>query len=125
MDILTERRQQLYDLERDVADLRQLQIDLAALVEQQGSQIDHIEDIVIITNDRVVEGNRELSQAVEYQRSYRNYRTYILLGAGAVLIATTPVLSIGAKLAGPITAAITSYPKVSIPIAALFTLKIM
>lgn len=125
MDILAERQQQLYDLERDVADLRQLQIELATLIEQQGSQIEHIEDIVIITHDRVVEGNQELERAVEYQRSYGKFRVCVLLGASAILLATTPVFSIGAKLAGPITAAIISYPKVSIPIAALFTLKIM
>jgi len=123
--LLRERKHKLQDIERDIADLRQLQLDLATLVEQQNTQIDHIEDIVVITNDRVAEGNRELVQAVEYQRSYGKLRAYILLGAGVVLVATTPVLSIGAKLAGPIATAAVSYPKVSIPLAALFTLKIM
>lgn len=115
------RHAQIASLTKDIEELREIHLHLAELVNQQSSQIDHIEDVVMITKDRVASGTQQLTQAVEYQTRYNRIKLAFMVGAGGVLLVTTPL----GAVAGPLAKAAWAYPQISIPLGALFTLKML
>ena len=122
-DTTEQRHPALIEITSDLESLREMQAELAALIQQQGEQISHIEDVVVITSDRVAGASQDLECAVEYQKSYNKTRMIVLAGATGMLLLTTPILGVGVKVLGPIAYAAYVYPKVSIPIGALLALK--
>jgi t-SNARE complex subunit (syntaxin) len=58
-------------LEASVAELAQMFQDFALIVEQQGELLDQIEYQVKTASDFVDEGNANMVQAIEYQKSIR------------------------------------------------------
>lgn len=119
VDTTEQRHQALTEIATDLESLREMQAELASLIQQQGEQISHIEDVVVITSDRVVDATQDLGSAASYNKT----RMFVLAGATGVLLLTTPVLGVGAKVLGPIAYAAYAYPKVSIPLGALLAIK--
>ncbi|TVU08018.1 hypothetical protein EJB05_41401 [Eragrostis curvula] len=90
---IQERHDAVKDIERSLMDLHQVFLDMAALVEAQGHQLNDIESHVSHASSFVRRGTVELEMAREHQKSSRKWMCIAVL-AGAVLIAVLvlPVL---------------------------------
>lgn len=74
-------------LEQSVAELHQMFLDLALLVEQQGEMLDQIEFQVRTAANYVEQGNNEVSKALKSQKSARNKKCCLLfVGLAIVLV---------------------------------------
>lgn len=86
------RHEEILKIENSVAELHQIFVDMAILVESQGNFIDHIDTNVNQTVENIEKANQQLANAVKYRKRMR--RTYLiicvlillLLGAGVVVI---------------------------------------
>lgn len=65
------RHQELIKIEKSLVELRDLFVEMALLVEQQGDLINRIESHVGNTTEYVYEAHREMKKAIEYQRKSR------------------------------------------------------
>jgi syntaxin 1B/2/3 len=90
---MQERHDAVKDIERSLMDLHQVFLDMAALIEAQGHQLNDIESHVSHASSFVRRGTVELEVAREHQKSSRKWMCIAVL-AGAVLIAVLvlPVL---------------------------------
>ncbi|AQL04376.1 Syntaxin-124 [Zea mays] len=90
---IQERHDAVKDIERSLMDLHQVFLDMAALVEAQGHQLNDIESHVAHASSFVRRGTVELESAREYQKSSRKWMCIAIL-ASIVLIAVLvlPVL---------------------------------
>ena len=66
-----DKYQDVLILEKSVAELNQMFLDFAVLIEQQGEMLDQIEFQVKSASDFVDEGNVNMVSAVELQKSLR------------------------------------------------------
>jgi len=66
-----DKYQDVLTLEASVAELHQMFLDFALLTEQQGEMLDQIEFQVKSASDFIDEGNSNMVQAVELQKSLR------------------------------------------------------
>ncbi|TVU33009.1 hypothetical protein EJB05_24781, partial [Eragrostis curvula] len=82
---IQERHDAVKEIERSLLDLHQVFLDMAALVEAQGHQLNDIESHVLHASSFVRRGTVELETAKEYQKSSRKW-TCIAIVAGLVLV---------------------------------------
>ncbi len=68
---VADKYQDVLTLEASVAELHQMFLDFALLTEQQGELLDQIEYQVKAASDYIDEGNSEMVQAIEIQKSIR------------------------------------------------------
>lgn len=73
-----DKYQDVLKLEQSVAELHQMFLDLALLVEQQGEMLDQIEFQVRTAADYVEQGNQEVVKAIRSQRSARKKKCCLL-----------------------------------------------
>jgi t-SNARE complex subunit (syntaxin) len=66
-------------LEASVAELHQMFLDFALLTEQQGELLDQIEYQVKSASDYIEEGNKEVEEAIEIQKSIRKKQCCIIM----------------------------------------------
>mgnify|MGYP003387823567 CR=1 FL=1 len=66
-----DKYQDVLTLEASVAELHQMFLDFALLTEQQGEMLDQIEFQIKSASDYIDEGNTNMVQAVELQKSLR------------------------------------------------------
>ena len=66
-------------LEASVAELHQMFLDFALLTEQQGELLDQIEYQVKSASDYIEEGNKEVAEAIEIQKSIRKKQCCIIM----------------------------------------------
>lgn len=66
-------------LEQSVAELHQMFLDMALLVEQQGEMLDQIEYQIQSASDYIEDGNEEISKALEHQKEARKRQCCILV----------------------------------------------
>lgn len=91
---IQERHDAVKEIEKSLLDLHQVFLDMAALVEAQGHQLNDIESHVAHANSFVRRGTEELETAREYQKSSRKwYCMAILLGTVLVAILLLPFLT--------------------------------
>ncbi|XP_062221236.1 syntaxin-124-like [Phragmites australis] len=83
---IQERHDAVKEIERSLLDLHQVFLDMAALVEAQGHQLNDIESHVAHASSFVRRGAVELETARDYRKSSRKW-TCIAILAGAVLVA--------------------------------------
>ncbi|KAJ6728658.1 SYNTAXIN-124-RELATED [Salix koriyanagi] len=83
---IQERHDAVKEIEKNLIELHQVFLDMAALVEAQGHQLNDIESHVAHASSFVRRGTDQLQEAREYQKSSRKW-TCIAVIAGAVLIA--------------------------------------
>ncbi|RHY26728.1 hypothetical protein DYB32_007344 [Aphanomyces invadans] len=89
-----DKYQDVLKLEQSVAELHQMFLDLALLVEQQGEMLDQIEFQVKTASNYIDAGNKEVTKALKSQKSMRKKMCCLLFfGLVVVLIA---VLASGA-----------------------------
>ncbi len=73
-----DKYQDVLTLEASVAELHQMFLDFALLIEQQGELLDQIAFQVQAAGDYIDEGNTEMTQAIEYQISIRKKQCCIV-----------------------------------------------
>ncbi len=66
-------------LEASVAELHQMFLDFALLTEKQGELLDQIEHQVKEAGDYIDQGNQEMVEAIELQKSIRKKQCCIIL----------------------------------------------
>ena len=71
--------QDVLALEASVAEVHQMFLDLALLTEQQGELLDQIETQVKAASDYIEEGNKELTTAIEIQKSIRQKQCCVIV----------------------------------------------
>ncbi|XP_011043281.1 PREDICTED: syntaxin-124 [Populus euphratica] len=82
---IQERHDAVKEIEKNLIELHQVFLDMAALVEAQGHQLNDIESHVAHASSFVRRGTEQLQEAREYQKSSRKW-TCIAIIAGVVLI---------------------------------------
>lgn len=82
---IQERHDAVKEIEKNLLELHQVFLDMAALVEAQGHQLNDIESHVLHANSFVRRGTEQLQEAKEYQSSSRKW-TCIAILAGIVLV---------------------------------------
>ncbi|XVF87569.1 hypothetical protein PTKIN_Ptkin18bG0130900 [Pterospermum kingtungense] len=82
---IQERHDAVKEIEKNLIELHQIFLDMAALVEAQGHQLNDIESHVAHASSFVRRGTEHLEEAREYQKSSRKW-TCIAILAGAILI---------------------------------------
>ena len=94
---VADKYQDVLALEASVAELHQMFLDFALLTEQQGELLDQIEFQVKSASDFIDEGNQDMVQAIEYQKSIRKKQCCILV---IVLVVIGIILAIVFSLQG-------------------------
>ncbi|XP_039126587.1 syntaxin-124-like [Dioscorea cayenensis subsp. rotundata] len=90
---IQERHDAVKEIEKSLLDLHQVFLDMAALVEVQGQQLNDIESHVMHASSFVRRGTVELETAREYQKSSRKWMCIaVLLGTVVVAIMLFPVI---------------------------------
>ncbi|KAM7264590.1 hypothetical protein ACFE04_002273 [Oxalis oulophora] len=82
---MQERHDAVKEIEKNLLELHQVFLDMAALVEAQGQQLNDIESHVAHASSFVRRGTEQLQEAREYQKDSRKWTCYAII-AGAVLI---------------------------------------
>ncbi|KAK1947490.1 Syntaxin-1A [Phytophthora citrophthora] len=85
-------------LEQSVAELHQMFLDLALLVEQQGELLDQIDHQVRSAANYVEQGNQEMTKAIKYQKAHRK-KMCCLLGVGVAILLAIVVIALVLKKA--------------------------
>ncbi|OQR89631.1 syntaxin [Thraustotheca clavata] len=80
-----DKYQDVLKLEQSVAELHQMFLDLALLVEQQGEMLDQIEFQVKAASNYIESGNKEVTKAIQSQKSLRKKQCCLLM-FGLVII---------------------------------------
>ena len=88
IDELTKRRDQFLDLERAIEEIRDLFVELADLVRDQGDLVNNIEYNVGQANVNVEKGTRELGDALSYKNKTRKMKLICLI----VLLIFIPII---------------------------------
>ncbi|KAL3674820.1 hypothetical protein V7S43_000747 [Phytophthora oleae] len=83
-------------LEQSVAELHQMFLDLALLVEQQGELLDQIDHQVRSAANYVEQGNQEMTKAIKYQKAHRK-KMCCLLGVGVAILLAIVVIALVLK----------------------------
>lgn len=82
---IQERHDAVKEIEKNLLELHQVFLDMAALVEAQGHQLNDIESHVAHASSFVRRGTEQLQEAREYQKSSRKW-TCIAVLAGIILV---------------------------------------
>lgn len=91
---IQERHDAVKEIEKNLLELHQVFLDMAALVEAQGQQLNDIESNVGHANSFVRRGTQELQVAKEHQKSSRKWTCIAVgLGAGVVIVLIIPILN--------------------------------
>ncbi|KAF8411223.1 hypothetical protein HHK36_003768 [Tetracentron sinense] len=90
---IQERHDSVKEIEKNLIELHQVFLDMAALVEAQGQQLNDIESHVVHANSFVRRGTDQLHVAKEYQKNSRKWTCYaIILGACIIIFLVLPIL---------------------------------
>lgn len=91
---IQERRDAIKEIEKNLIELHQIFLDMAALVEAQGHQLNDIESQVLQASSFVRRGADHLQVAKEYKKSSRKWTCIaIILGAVIVCFLIIPILT--------------------------------
>ncbi|KAI8525411.1 hypothetical protein RHMOL_Rhmol13G0228600 [Rhododendron molle] len=91
---IQERHDAVKEIEKNLLELHQVFLDMAALVEAQGHQLNDIESHVAHASSFVRRGTEQLQEARVHQKSSRKWTCYaILLGIVLVVVILFPLLA--------------------------------
>ncbi|KAK1400776.1 SNARE protein Syntaxin 1 [Heracleum sosnowskyi] len=91
---IQERHDAVKDIEKNLIELHQIFLDMAALVEAQGQQLNDIESHVAHASSFVKRGTDNLVEAREYQKNSRKWTCYaILLAIVLIIVLLYPIWS--------------------------------
>ena len=89
-----EQHREVNELAKNVNQVKDLYKDMAILIDQQGEELDHTEEVVEKANLKVERGVKELRSANEYQKRNRRLKCCIVIIVLAILAAILiPVLT--------------------------------
>lgn len=87
-----EKYQDVLELESNIAELHQMFVDFALIVDKQGDLLDKIELGIKLADEYVTDGNIEMEKAIEEQKKYRRKQlclcctcTIILVVVGVII----------------------------------------
>ncbi len=83
---LESRHRQLLSLEKSLAEVQAMFMDIAALVEDQGDVVNSIEAQIQEASGNVERGKEEVKEAHRYKRKIRKRKVYLSLALGAVVV---------------------------------------
>ncbi|KAK4271442.1 hypothetical protein QN277_020141 [Acacia crassicarpa] len=90
---IQERHDAVKEIEKNLIELHQVFLDMAALVESQGHQLNNIESHVAHASSFVKRGTEELHEAREQQKTSRKWTCIaILLGLVLIIVLLFPIL---------------------------------
>ncbi|CAN0852788.1 SYP124 [Linum grandiflorum] len=90
---IQERHDGVKEIEKNLIELHQVFLDMAALVEAQGHQLNDIESHVMHASSFVHRGTEQLQEAREYQKSSRKWTCYaIILGLVFIILLLLPLI---------------------------------
>jgi syntaxin 1B/2/3 len=90
---IQERHDAVKEIERSLLELHQVFLDMAALVEAQGHQLNDIENHVARASSFVIKGTVELESAKVYQKSSRKWGCIaVVAGLVLVLVIVLPII---------------------------------
>uniref|UniRef100_A0A0D9VDM2 t-SNARE coiled-coil homology domain-containing protein n=1 Tax=Leersia perrieri TaxID=77586 RepID=A0A0D9VDM2_9ORYZ len=90
---IQERHDAVREIERGLLDLHQVFLDMAALVDAQGQQLNDIESHVARANSFVRRGTVELETAREYQKGSRKWACFaVIAGVLLVIVIVLPII---------------------------------
>jgi syntaxin 1B/2/3 len=84
-----ERQEEALAIAQDAAELHGIVKELGSHVQEQGEALDQVEANVDTSHASVVQGNRELRKAAEYQSSYRKKVCVAIIGVLIIVAAIT------------------------------------
>lgn len=91
---IQERHDAVKEIEKNLLELHQVFLDMAALVEAQGHQLNDIESHVAHASSFVRRGTEQLQEARVHQKSSRKWTCYaILLGIVLLVVILFPLLA--------------------------------
>ncbi|BAT73791.1 hypothetical protein LR48_Vigan01g066100 [Vigna angularis] len=91
---IQERHDAVKEIEKNLMELHQVFLDMAAMVEAQGQQLNNIESHVAHASSFVRRGTEQLQDAKEIQKSSRKWTCYaIILGAILIVLLLFPLLT--------------------------------
>jgi len=91
---IQERHDAVKEIEKNLMELHQVFLDMAAMVEAQGQQLNNIESHVAHASSFVRRGTDQLEDAREYQKSSRKWTCYaVILGAVLIVLLLFPLLT--------------------------------
>ncbi|XP_054803131.1 syntaxin-124-like [Prosopis cineraria] len=90
---IQERHDAVKEIEKNLIELHQVFLDMAALVEAQGQQLNNIESHVAHASSFVRRGTEQLQEAREHQKESRKWTCIaILLGLVLIIVLLFPIL---------------------------------
>ncbi|KAK7319613.1 hypothetical protein RJT34_04336 [Clitoria ternatea] len=91
---IQERHDSVKEIEKNLIELHQVFLDMAALVESQGQQLNNIESHVAYASSFVRRGTEQLHEAKEQQKESRKWTCYaIILGIVLVIVLLFPLFT--------------------------------
>ncbi|KAF9614114.1 hypothetical protein IFM89_015376 [Coptis chinensis] len=91
---IQERHDAIKEIEKNLLELHQVFLDMAALVDAQGQQLNDIESHVAHANSFVRRGTDQLQTAREFQKSSRKWTCIaIVIGIVVVVVLVIPILN--------------------------------
>ncbi|KAL1812839.1 hypothetical protein DCAR_0625093 [Daucus carota subsp. sativus] len=91
---IQERHDAVKDIEKNLMELHQIFLDMAALVEAQGQQLNDIESHVAHASSFVKRGTDNLVEAREYQKDSRKWTCYaVILAIVLIIVVLYPIWS--------------------------------
>ncbi|CAK9172846.1 unnamed protein product [Ilex paraguariensis] len=91
---IQERHDAVKEIEKNLIELHQIFLDMAALVEAQGQQLNNIETHVAHASSFVRRGTEQLQEAKEYQKSSRKCKCFaMVLVICIIIVALYPIWS--------------------------------
>ncbi|KAK4782848.1 hypothetical protein SAY86_007222 [Trapa natans] len=91
---IQERHDAVKEIEKNLIELHQVFLDMAALVESQGQQLNNIESHVAHASSFVRRGTEQLETAREYQKDSRKWTCYaVLLAIVLIVVLLFPLIS--------------------------------
>ena len=91
---IQERHDAVKEIEKNLMELHQVFLDMAAMVEAQGQQLNNIESHVAYASSFVRRGTEQLEDAKEIQKSSRKWTCYaIILGAVLIVLLLFPLFT--------------------------------
>jgi len=84
-EMLIERERRVRQIESDMIDVNQIMRELSAMVQEQGDNINSIENNIDRTQSHVEEGRQQLEKASSHQRKHRKWLCF-LTGVGLMVV---------------------------------------
>lgn len=88
LEIANERRQEMKQLEHDVAAVSEINNVLSKVITEQGGEIDYLDYLIDESKTNVIDGTQNLQEAEMHNNSYRRKMWAMIATVGTVVVGT-------------------------------------